>query len=176
MKTMRRHQANRSAASMAGRILRSERGVSLVTVIMLMIIILAITSAGMFFSSVELRASGNYKAGTQAFYAADAGVSDAVSRINMQGVTISPTALAGGLSYCSGPVTVQGPSRCGSTPEPSQLRAVLPVSYDYNIVQGTGYNTQGYVAYQYQVNMTGLGPLTSARGVQAQVDYGPVPQ
>jgi hypothetical protein len=46
----------------------------------------------------------------------------------------------------------------------------------YSVNQGTGYNTSGFQFYQYQVNVTGVGQLTAAREVEAQVVYGPTPK
>src|ERR1051325_9794140 len=97
--------------------LRSERGVSLVVVLMLMVIILAMAGAGMLFSSIDLRASGNYRAGTQAFFAADTGVNDAYTRIGLDPTAstaaFGPITLGGSLKYCSGTVATTG-TDCGT--------------------------------------------------------------
>src|ERR1043166_1829639 len=89
--------------------LRSERGVSLVVVLMLMVIILAMAGAGMLFSSIDLRASGNYRAGTQAFFAADTGVNHAYTQIvadPTQSIQPFDGPLAGStLKYCSGKIS-----------------------------------------------------------------------
>lgn len=167
---MRELEPSRSLR-IAARTLRSERGVSLVVVIMLMVIILAITSAGMFFSSIELRAAGNYKAGTQAFYAADAGVGHGVALSGPNPIQFGPTLLAGGLTYCSG--TVQATNRCKAPPQLSQLVATRSPPADYNIVQQTP--QAGLIFCQYKMTVTGTGPLNSAREVEAQVLYGPSP-
>ena len=154
-----------------GRTLASERGVSLIVVIMLMVIILAITAAGLFFSSVELRVSGNHRAGTQAFYAADAGVNVGVSQIALDPtVSTAPFSgtLSGGLAYRSGHIS-------DSVAKPSTLRGIKNEP-GYSLGSGTGYNTSGYSFYQYQINVTGTGPLASAREVEAQAEYGPVPR
>ena len=45
----------------------------------------------------------------------------------------------------------------------------------YSIAVGTGYNPAGYVFYDYQVNVTGAGPGTAQREVEALAGYGPVP-
>lgn len=173
--TMGEVELSRSRLKIAMRTLRSDRGVSLVVVIMLMVIILTITAAGMFFSGIDLRVSANYKAGTQAFYAADAGVSDGFARVGLNPITIPRTTLAtpsGELTYCGGPLQLT--DNCNA-PQPSKLYSINSAS-GYNVVQGTGYNQAGYAFYQYQINVTGLGPLASAREVEAQVEYGPVPR
>jgi hypothetical protein len=160
----------------AGRTLRSERGVSLVVVIMLMVIILAITSAGMFFSSVELRVSGNHRAGTQAFYAADTGINVGYAQIGLDTAAstaaFGPITLGGGLTYCSGSVSTT--NNCASAQPLQPPSAKNEAGYSLNA--GTGYNTSGYSFYQYQINVTGTGPLASAREVEAQAKYGPVPR
>ncbi len=158
--------------------LRSESGVSLVVVLMLMVIILAMAGAGMLFSSIDLRASGNFRAGTQAFFAADTGVNDAYTRIGLDPAAsipaFGPITLPGGIKYCSGKVATTG-TNCSS---PQALQAPSPVTVSgYSLGQGTGYNTTGYQFYQYQVNVTGVQPqLSSVREVEAQIQYGPIPQ
>ena len=172
MKTKRSFKTIAAQWAVARRILGSERGVSLVVVIMLMVIILVMASAGMFFSSIELRASGNHRAGTQAFYAADTGINVAYAQIGLDPTAstaaIPVTQLGGGLAYRSGHVT-------DTTAQPLQLRNTR-TDPGYSLNAGTGYNTAGYAFYQYQINMTGTGPLSSAREVEAQVEYGPVPR
>src|SRR5262249_8117837 len=158
--------------------LQSERGVSLVVVLMLMVIILAMAGAGMLFSSIDLRASGNFRAGTQAFFAADTGVNDAYTRIGLDPsasiAPFGPVTLSGGIKYCSGKVATTG-TNCSS---PQALQAPSPVTVSgYSLGQGTGYNTTGYQFYQYQINVTGVQPqLSSVREVEAQIQYGPIPQ
>lgn len=156
------------------RCLGSERGVSLVVVLMLMVIILAMAGAGMLFSSMDLRAAGNFRAGTQAFFAADTGVNDAFTRITGDPAASTaafasvPDALPGGLKYCSGKIGTTG-TNC-STPQPLQAPQLVNVA-GYNLSQS------GVQFYQYQVNVTGIQPqLSSAREVEAQVQYGPVPK
>ena len=162
--------AMHSRSNLIGRTLASERGISLVVVIMVMVIILAMTAAGLLFSSMDLRITSNFRAGTQAFYAADNGVSVGVSQLALD-QTVStapfgPLALPGGLTYCSG--TRNLTNGCAA-PQPSQL---------YGIRSEPGYllGTNGYSFYQYQINVTGTGPLAAAREVEAQAEYGPVPK
>ena len=175
---MRERKIQKIVLSDFSRRLRSERGVSLVVVLMLMVIILAMAGAGMLFSSIDLRASGNFRAGTQAFFAADTGVNDAYTRIGLDPsasiAAFGPITLSGGIKYCSGKVTTTG-TNCSS---PQQLQAPTPVNMSgYSLGQGTGYNTTGYQFYQYQINVTGVQPqLSSAREVEAQIQYGPIPQ
>jgi Tfp pilus assembly protein PilX len=176
-------EAKQKAAMLviAARALRSERGVSLVVVIMLMVIILAITGAGLLFSSVELRVSGNYRVGTQAFYAADTGASFAFARIvldqDISKALIPKTEVSpgSGLFYCSGSIayyTALNIAPCTSGQEP--LLAVSSInSPGYSLGAGTGYNASGFSFYLYQIDVTGVGPLGATRQVQALAQYGP---
>src|SRR5437867_13450355 len=60
-------------------ILRSERGLTLAIVLMMMVVLLSITGAGLLFSSLNLKASANLKGGTAAMQAADAGIQHALA-------------------------------------------------------------------------------------------------
>ena len=176
MKTGRIFKAFAVHRGIARRTLCSERGVSLIVVIMLMVIILAMAGAGMLFSSIDLKVSGNYRAGTQAFFAADTGVNDGYARLGLDPsastAAFGPITLSGGLTYCSGSVAAVGAS-CG-TPQPLTVTSINAPGY--SLGSGTGYNASGYQFYQYKVNVTGLGQLSAAREVEAQVQYGPVPK
>ncbi len=167
-------EAKQKAAMLviAARALRSERGISLVVVIMLMVIILAITGAGLLFSSVELRVSGNYRVGTQAFYAADTGASYAFARIvldpTISTAPFSGTLNNGSLTYCSGTPTTS--TNC-TNPQPLTVTSIN--SPGYSLGAGTGYNASGFSFYLYQIDATGVGPLGATRQVQALAQYGP---
>ena len=171
MKTLCEEKLKLPTLNIVGRTLRSERGISLVVVIMLMVILLAITGAGLLFSSIDLRVSTNYRVGTQAFYAADTGVSAGFAQIVMDPtVSTAPiprteTAIGSGLFYCSGTIANTG-GNC-ATPQPL---TVAPVN-----VPGYALGTPGYSFYQYQIDATGVGPLGATRQVQALAQYGPVP-
>jgi len=136
------------------------------------VIILAITGAGLLFSSVELRVSGNYRVGTQAFYAADPDASYAFARIVMDPVVSSAaiplTQLGGGLAYCSGTPTTS--NNC-AIPQPLTVTSIN--SPGYSLGTGTGYNSSGFSFYLYQIDVTGVGPLGATRQVQALAQYGP---
>src|SRR5438309_7594628 len=60
-------------------ILRNERGFTLAIVLMMMVVLLSITGAGLLFSSLNLKASANLKGGTAALQAADAGIQHALA-------------------------------------------------------------------------------------------------
>ena len=159
-----------------GRTLRSERGISLVVVIMLMVIILAITGAGLLFSGIDLRISGNYRAGTQAFYAADTGASFGFSQIQSSvaasTAAFGPTPANGGL-YCSGMIAATG---SGCAPQPLMTPPATSVAVEATLSSGSVYNSDraGFFTYSYQIDVTGVGPLGAARQVQALATFGPV--
>ncbi len=60
-------------------ILRNERGFTLAIVLMMMVVLLSITGAGLLFSSLNVKASANLKGGTAALQAADAGIQHALA-------------------------------------------------------------------------------------------------
>src|SRR5207249_10775691 len=60
-------------------ILRNERGFTLAIVLMMMVVLLSITGAGLLFSSLTVKASANLKGGTAALQAADAGIQHALA-------------------------------------------------------------------------------------------------
>jgi hypothetical protein len=160
MKTLCKKESRLRQSNRIGEALRSERGVSLVVVIMLMVIILAITGAGLLFSSVELRVSGNYRAGTQAFYAADTGASWGFAQIALNPPTpaaFGPTTLSGGVSY-SGTI-----GNIGTIP-----------ATGCSLGRGQQINAGTCYLQEYQIDATGVGPLGSTRQVQALATFGPL--
>src|SRR5438093_8986145 len=62
-------------------ILRNERGLTLAVVLMMMVILISITGAGLLFSSLNLKASANLKGGTAALQASDAGIQHVLAAI-----------------------------------------------------------------------------------------------
>jgi hypothetical protein len=165
MNSVCEEEVNLPRLNIVGRTLTSERGVSLVVVIMLMVVILAITGAGLLLSSIDLRISSNYRAGAQTFNAADVGVGDGIARTGIDPITIPKTPLDGGLFYCGGSLT--STNRCASPPLASQF---------ISLKNAPEFTLGNYYMYQYQLNVTATGPMTSAREIEAQVEYGPVPK
>jgi hypothetical protein len=160
--------------------LRNNEGITLVVVLMLMAILLSVIGAGLLFSGVNTKITVNYQQGTRAFYAADAGLGEAVSLISanqaaVEAITIDPPRDLGGdgrLKYRGGGRTTPGPvaqyvgTRQGTG---DTLSSGLP-----------GYNeSNGYAFYQYQLNVTGTyeaAGTESGRTVEAQALFGPVAQ
>ena len=106
-----------------------------------------------------------------AFYAAEAGVHTGVDRLSTDTATstqpIAVTDIGGWYSYRSGRRTDPGP-------QPFQFVGTRPAT-GYSAAVGTGYNPAGYIFYDYQINVTGTGPRTAQREVEALAGYGPVP-
>lgn len=157
--------------------LRSDRGISLVVVLMVMAILLTVVGAGLIFSGVNTKVAMNYRTGSRAFNAADTGML-AIALSVTPGSTPSstPVTLGNNLCYRFG-------KRDGT---PSSMTPTMKSEIGYSLGSGTGYNVSGYTFYQYQVNVTGtystsstcpsVGNETAAREVEALALYGPVAQ
>lgn len=177
MKTLLKERAWMPRIRIVGRTVRSERGMSLIVVLMLMVIILAIIGAGLFFSGIDLRISGNYRAGTQAFYAADTGASFGFSQIQSS-VAASTVSFfqppVNGVGYCSGTIAATAPG-CAN-PQPLMNPPATSLAEEATLSSGSLYNSDraGFFTYRYQIDATGVGPLGAARQVQALATFGPV--
>jgi hypothetical protein len=155
-------------------ILSNQRGITLIVVLMVMVILLSVVGAGLLFSGVNTKITANYQTGTRAFYAADIGVSAALTQLVLD--TTAATApftrtMDGGLAYRSGRRTDPGP-------QPLQLRRTRSMP-GYSLGSGTGYNVAGYTFYEYQMNVTGTytgaaGTELAGREIEAIATYGPV--
>jgi len=157
-------------------ILKNDRGISLVVVLMIMVLLLSITGAGLIFSGTGLRTVGAYRAGNQALYAADTGISQAVTQLALDPavatVAISPVNMGGGVSYRSGPRNAVGAQPFGQ-PTP---RYPTDCSMGSGTANYSGSQSGGCVSYRYQINVTGTGPIGAAREIEAQTEFGPIPQ
>ncbi|HEX2226292.1 MAG TPA: pilus assembly PilX N-terminal domain-containing protein [Candidatus Binatia bacterium] len=131
--------------------LLSESGITLVVVLLLMAILLSIVGAGLLFSGINTKITVNYQSGTRAFYAADAGIGQAISQVSANPLTavaaFGPVDLGDGLKYRTG-------SRTAASPQPMQFVGTRQEA-GYSLNTGTGYNASGYNFYQYQINVTG---------------------
>ena len=140
---------------------------------MLIAILASMTGAALLFSRIDLMISGNYRTGTGALYAADAGVGVAVSRLSgniaQSEVAFGPTAIdASGNTYRSG-------ARFPDTPQ-KLVHTGFRTAPGYSMGTGTGYNPSGFVFHIYEIHITGKGPQnSSAREIEALGQYGPVP-
>ena len=156
--------------------LKNDTGITLVVVLMTMAILLSVIGAGLMFSGINTKITGNYQQGTRAFYAADAGIGQGISQLSanptLAVAAFGPTSLGNGLKYRSG-------SRSAGSPQPLQLVGKQQGT-GFSLNAGTGYNATGYVFYQYQMNVTGtyeVGMVEMAgREVEAQALFGPLSQ
>lgn len=150
----------------------NEAGSVLVLSLLAMVVLSLLGTVLLTMSGTETFGSfrGVYREG--AFYAAEAGVHTGVDRLSMNTATstqpILVTPIGNGYTYRSG-------RRADPGPQPFQFMGIRPAT-GYSAAVGTGYNPAGYVFYDYQMNVTGTGPRTAQREVEALAGYGPVPQ
>src|SRR5512145_1023125 len=116
--------------------LRDNRGITLVVVLMTMAILLSVIGAGLLFSGINTKITGNYQSGTRAFYAADAAIGQAVNQLSANTTTaiaaFGPVDMGTGLKYRSG-------SRLAGSPQPMQFVSTQQGT-GYSLNTGTGYN------------------------------------
>jgi len=150
----------------------NEAGSVLVLSLLAMVVLTLLGAALLTMSGTETFGSfrGLYREG--AFYAAEAGVHTGVDQLSMNTTTstqaIPVTNIGAWYAYRSG-------RRADPGPQPLQFVGTRPGT-GYSIAVGTGYNPAGYVFYDYQMNVTGSGPRSAQREVEALAEYGPVPR
>jgi len=146
---------------------------------MTMAILLSVIGAGLLFSGVNTKITGNYQQGTRAFYAADAGLGEAVSLISANQSAVEALTIARDLNGDS-KLKYRGGSR--TTPAPVAQFVGTRAGTGDSLSSGLpGYNeSNGYSFYQYQLTVTGTyetaGTELAGRSVQAQALFGPVAQ
>ena len=155
--------------------LRDSEGITLIVVLMVMAILLSVVGAGLLFSGINTKITGNYQTGTRAFYAADIGINALASAIT-PGSSPASTAVSLGNNIC-----YRFGRRDGTVPS---FQPTVKSGAGFSLGAGTGYNASGYSFYHYQINVTGtfnpgttcpsVGAETAAREVEAQAAYGPV--
>ncbi len=153
------------------KILKNERGIALAVLTMLIAILASMTGAALLFSRVDLMISGNFKRGTGALYAADAGVGVALNQLSgnltSSRTAIQVTDLGNGYTYRSGTIADGSPQEL--------IHTGFKSAPGYSMGVGTGYNPGGYIFHTYEIHITGNGPMTSAREIEAMGQFGPVP-
>ncbi|MBI4489686.1 MAG: pilus assembly PilX N-terminal domain-containing protein [Deltaproteobacteria bacterium] len=107
-------------------ILKTKQGMALVVIIMVMLILLSITGAGLLFSGLDLKTTSQHRTGTTAFYATEAGLSHAWRELeNGDGVNDFATVFSSGAtavspfsvtSFGGGSYTVTALAVVGSNP------------------------------------------------------------
>ncbi len=149
-------------------VLKSEQGLALVIVIMVVALLLCLMAAGLVSTSSDLRITGRYTVGNKAFYAADTGVQVGVSQLPPRPDPTQSQTFS---------LSVDGIPFSGQT----RFVGIKPMP-GFSLGSGTGYNPSGYDFYQYQINVTGTvnapdgTTQLAARQVEAQAQYGPVPE
>src|SRR5688572_28219084 len=100
--------------------LKDDQGITLVVVLMMMAILLSVIGARLLFSGINTKIIGSYQRGTSAFYAADAGIGEAITQRSANPATslaaFGPVDLGNGLKYRSG-------NRTAASPQPMQFVA-----------------------------------------------------
>ncbi len=146
-------------------LLKNNRGMALLVTIMLMTVLASMAGATLLFSRIDLMISSNLKRGTQSLYAADAGVGEAINQLSADRAAsvqaIPPRDIGAGFAYQSKQLEFIG-SRNNQA--------------GYSLGVGTGYNPSGFAFDVYRINMTGTGPVNTAREIEALGAYGPVPK
>ena len=159
--------------------LTDNQGITLVVVLMTMAILLSVIGAGLMYSGDNTKITGNYQQGTRAFYAADAGLGEAVSLLNANQTAVEAITINRDLNG-DGRLINRGGGR--TTPGPVAQFVGTRVGTGDTISSGLpGYNeSNGYSYYQYQLSVTGTyevsGTELAGRSVQAQALFGPVAQ
>jgi len=153
---------------------RDKAGSVLVLSLLAMVVLSLLGTVLLTMSGTETFGSfrGVYREG--AFYAAEAGVHTGLDQLSMntatstQAIPVTNIPVGGWYSYRSG-------RRADPGPQPFQFMGTRPAT-GYSAAVGTGYNPAGYAFFDYQMNVTGSGPRTATREVEALGAYGPVPQ
>ena len=118
-----------------------ERGMVLVVVLLLTAVLVLLGSTAVIMSTTDMKISANYKAGTQAFYEAEAGVEQVMYYLRNNTVAY-PTA--------------------GS---PTTVTVTCPAGFSFNPTV-----TLHYVApYRYRFQMTGIGTNNTSKTIEARI-------
>ncbi len=143
-------------------LLKDNRGMTLVVLMMLIAILASMAGATLLFSRIDLMISSNLKRGTQALYAADAGVGEAINQISADRAAsvqaFGPTNIGAGFAYQSKQLNFIG----------------FRTAPGYSLGSGTGYNPSGYVFLKYKIHITGTGPVNAVREIEALAGFGPI--
>ncbi len=159
--------------------LRDNQGITLVVVLMTMAILLSVISGGLLFSGVSTKITSNYQQGTRAFYAADAGLGEAVSIVSANQTAVEAINISRDING-DGKLKYRGGGR--TTPGPVAQFIGTRTGVGDTLSSGlSGYNESGgYTYYQYQLEVTGTyeasGTELAGRSLQAQAVFGPVSQ
>ena len=157
-------------------LLKNERGMALAVLTMLIAILASMTGAALLFSRIDLMISGNYRMGTGALYAADAGVGVALNQLPSKAAIDTDIGDYTYRSYRPDEGTDKTAKELVELDCGPKADLIRPPGY--SIGAGTGYNPGGEDSLQYRkydIFIMGTGLLNSAaRKIQAQGQFGPV--
>ena len=150
---------------------QGERGSTLVLVLLFMTLFFGLGVALLASANIESTITHNDEWFEGSLYAAEAGLQTGIDQVG-QNISTSVTAIPD--TNMGDTYTYRSGDRSSGSAQPiNYLGSASAAGYALNL--GTGYNPEGYVFLSYQVNSTGSGPRNIVREVEAQVDYGPVP-
>ena len=135
--------------------LRSENGVAMVVALVILLVLTLIGFSSISTTTFESSITGNERVGTDAFYAAEAGLQVGLSRLP-DTTAIPVTELGGGASYWSGT-----PKDKGSPKNFGYLGMYWKPGFD-----------SSFSFERFQVNAAGES-FGAAKELEAQVTYGP---
>ena len=152
-------------------LLKNERGIALAVLTMLIAILASMTGAALLFSRIDLMISSNFRKGTGALYAADAGVAKALDQI---------TAAQGNFAKARkqfGPIEIDGYEYRSGTRSDGVPTDFDSPTHGFAVGSSLGSGLQGgFINDYYTINITGTEILgSSAREIKALGQYGPRP-
>jgi Tfp pilus assembly protein PilX len=150
-------------------ILRNERGLTLALVLMMMVVLLSITGAGLLFSSLNVKASANLKGGTAALQAADAGIQHALAATPTGGDFDSFWTGTGLANFpCKNSSGTTGTCN-GTTYKPTLTGSINGYSYTVVVENDTGETATNDVNKTVIFTSTATSPSGSNRKVRAYI-------
>ena len=137
-------------------ILKEERGVALIIALLMLLVLTLIGISSISTTTFETSISGNERVRTDAFYAAEAGIQVAISRIPDNTNPIPKTKIKEDSYYWSGTANDKG--------NPKSLKS-------FGLHQMAGFDSS-WAFKRFQVNTTGES-FGATKEIEVQVSYGP---
>jgi Tfp pilus assembly protein PilX len=157
----------------------SEKGSVLLVALMVMVVLSLLGVAFLLLSNSETTVAGNALWAEGSFYAAEAGVQAGINQLSANRTTATAAIAVTSIGGSSGTGDVSYSYRSGTRTDTSAQPLTFigtRTATGYSVEGGTGYNPAGYDFYIYQMNVTGTGPRNTAREIEVQAEYGPVPK
>ncbi len=139
-------------------LLKSQEGVALIIALIILLVLTLIGISAITTTTFETSISGNERAGTDAFYAADAGTQEGTHQLPSDTNAIARKALGRDSYYWSGTPL--------DKPNGAPLRSL-------GVYQRSGYDSS-WSFRRFQLNSTGES-MGATKEVEVQLTYGPVP-